>query len=92
MGNSWHFSEYILYGTFVQQVLREQSEHYSEANTLSLDYWLEKSLSVDEIKDLRTHLEPHQFAIMISAKSGTPLESYRWLASYEKVCQLFYGI
>jgi len=81
VGNSWHFSEYTLYGTFVQKVLREKSQHYSEANTLSLDYWLEKSLSREEIKDFRTNLEPHQVAIMISAKSGTPPESYLWLES-----------
>ncbi len=92
VGNSWHFSEYTLYGTFIQQILKEKSEHYSEANTLSLDYWLEESLSREEIRDFRTHLEPHQVAIMISAKSGTPPESYMWLQSYDEVCQLFYGL
>jgi len=91
VGNSWHFSEYVLYGTFIQQVLKEESEHYCEASTLSLDYWQEKSLSAKEIKDFRTNLEPQQVAIMISAKSGTPLHSYLWLESYEEVCQLFYG-
>lgn len=92
VGNSWHFSEYTLYGTFIQQVLGKKSEHCSEANTLSLDYWHEKSMSREEIKHFRTHLEPNQFAIMISAKSGTPLESYLWLESYEEICQLFYGL
>ncbi|NJM96913.1 MAG: hypothetical protein HC800_06760 [Phormidesmis sp. RL_2_1] len=76
VGNTWHFSEYVLYGTYVERVLKEKSGHYYEAATLSHDYWLPTPLNDDQLKHFFTEIPTEKVAIMLSAKAGIAVERY----------------
>ena len=74
--NLWHFSEYTLYGVFVEQVLKEQSGHYFDPRKVSYDYWKTEALSKQELQDMFQDIPPECFSVMISAKSKTPVDDY----------------
>jgi hypothetical protein len=76
IANSWHLSEYILYGTFIELILKEESQHYYDPQMVCHDYWKTTPMSEIEIKNFVFNLPDEHFALMISAKSGTPLQSY----------------
>lgn len=77
IANTWHFSEYVLYGLYVTQILKESSGHYLDPQTICHDYWDPKPLSDEEIREFIKTVEPHQFAIMISAKAGISVQQYQ---------------
>lgn len=72
-----HFSEYILYGMFVEYILKGASEHYYDQTYPGLHYFSEEPLSVDGARSFLSKAEPHHVTAMISAKSGTPIEHYQ---------------
>ena len=74
--NLWHFSEYTLYGVFVEQVLKEQSGHYFDLRKVSYDYWKTEALSKQELQNMFQDIPPECFSVMISAKSKTPVDDY----------------
>ncbi|MGL5939680.1 MAG: DUF6492 family protein [Waterburya sp.] len=76
IANSWDLSEYILYGTFVELILKEESKHYYDSQMVCHDYWQTTPMSELEIKNFFLNLPDEYFAVMISAKSGTPVHSY----------------
>jgi hypothetical protein len=76
IANSWHLSEYVLYGTFVELILKEESQHYYDARMVCHDYWQTTPMSDLEIKNFFLNLPDEYFAVMISAKSRTPVHSY----------------
>ncbi|WP_088889061.1 DUF6492 family protein [Leptolyngbya ohadii] len=77
LSNVWHLSEYTLYGTFVDRVLQDQSGHYQDAGKLCLDYWTPEPMSAEQIQSFLQQLRPEHMAVMISAKAGMPVDSYR---------------
>ncbi len=76
IANSWHLSEYILYGTFVELILKEQSQHYFDAQIICHNYWDTAPMSEIEIDNFFEELPRNYFAVMISAKSHTEISTY----------------
>jgi len=71
------FSEYVLYGTFVRRVLGAQAGQYESADDDTLCYWSTATLNEDGLRELRRQLAPHHRAVMVSAKSRTPVTLIR---------------
>ncbi|MGL5794781.1 MAG: DUF6492 family protein [Waterburya sp.] len=76
IANSWHLSEYMLYGTFAESILKEESQHYYDARMICHDYWETTPMSDLDLNNFFSNLPDECFAVMISAKSGTPVHSY----------------
>ena len=76
IANSWHLSEYILYGTFVELILKKQSQHYFDAQIICHNYWDTAPMSEIEIDNFFEELPRDYFAVMISAKSHTEISTY----------------
>ena len=76
IANSWHLSEYILYGTFVELVLQEKSQHYFDEKIICHNYWETSPMSRVEVSNFFVELPQDYFAVMISAKSHTELSDY----------------
>jgi hypothetical protein len=74
--NSWHLSEYILYGVFIEQVIKGNSGHYLDHQDICHNYWLEKPMSNQELKKFFAEIKHHQIATMISAKANIPVDNY----------------
>jgi hypothetical protein len=72
-----HFSEFILYGVFVDNVLDGRAEVDPSASMLCHSYWDPAPLSATEAKDFVRRMPAEDVAIMISAKSRTPLDLRR---------------
>jgi hypothetical protein len=79
LANTWHISEYVLYGIFVRSILKDKSQHYYDEQSLTLNYWFPQPLSEKELQNFLTNLSDKQVAVMISAKAGIPVEQYRSL-------------
>jgi hypothetical protein len=77
LANSWHLSEYVLYGIFIDHILKEQSGHYYESQNICHDYWFPESLSDEQLQKFVAEISPEHVAVMISAKSGMPVERYQ---------------
>ena len=67
------FSEYITYGLFCQAVLGGAAQHWEDGVKRSLSYWGQSPLGQDELRALRKQCTSEQHAVMISAKSRTPV-------------------
>ncbi|MGB5635502.1 MAG: DUF6492 family protein [Waterburya sp.] len=72
----WNFSEYVLYGIFVDHVLKENSGHYWDSQKLSHDYWGTTPLGKEQLQQFFQGIPPECCAVMISSKSKTPVASY----------------
>lgn len=69
LANSWHVSEYALYGIFVNRILQERSQHYFDPQIICHDYWEPISLSQQQLENFIEQIRPEHVAIMISAKA-----------------------
>ncbi len=67
----------MLYGTFCEHVLGEDSGHYHEPRIDSLNYWGIEQLDDSHLGELKAQLRPEHVAIMVSAQSHTPVSSIR---------------
>jgi Family of unknown function (DUF6492) len=67
-----HFSEWTLYGVFVDEVIRGPGT-LASGDPLCLGYWDEIPLNLDESVQFLSGVRPTDVAAMISAKSRTPL-------------------
>jgi hypothetical protein len=87
IAGAWDFSEYILYGRFVSEVLGEDAHQFPTPTSLCLDYWEHEVLSEQDIEKLLDGMSPDQVALSITAKAGMRPDSYasqlerRWEAS-----------
>jgi Family of unknown function (DUF6492) len=68
-----HFSEWTLYGVFVDEVIRGLGTSFASDDSLCLGYWDEIPLNLDEAIRFLSRVGPTHVAAMISAKSRTPL-------------------
>ncbi len=75
--NCWNFSEYILYGVFIDSFLQENSGHYFEENDITHNYYLEDKLSKEQIKEMVKVMPEDRIAVMLSAKAEIPVSDYR---------------
>jgi hypothetical protein len=76
LAREWHWSEYVLYGMYVDVVLGDRAAVYPIGHNLCHDYWFPKLLDDRELQQWISQLESDQVAVMISAKSGIAVERY----------------
>lgn len=75
--DQWHFSEYMLYGIFVDYILQEESGHYWDRRRVAHEYWEAKPLSKVELAHFFSEIPADLFAVMVSAKAGIPVSEYQ---------------
>jgi hypothetical protein len=68
-----HFSEWTLYGVFVEEGIGAPANSYASDDPLCLAYWDEGPLNKESAIDFLRGTRPTDVAAMISAKSRTPL-------------------
>jgi hypothetical protein len=68
-----HFSEWTLYGVFVDEVIGTPGSAFSSDDPLCVGYWDEIPLNLDDSVRFLSGVRPTDVAVMISAKSRTPL-------------------
>lgn len=78
VGRQLHFSEFILYGVYCDAVAPPDAA-VTSAESGCLFYWDEAPLAPADVDRLAASLGPHDVAVMISAKSRTPLDLRRRL-------------
>jgi hypothetical protein len=72
-----HVSEFILYGVFVDRVLGASASVLPADSMLCHSYWEPAPLAAEAAAGFVSRLAPEDVAVMISAKSGTPLDVRR---------------
>jgi Family of unknown function (DUF6492) len=73
IASQFHFSEWTLYGVFVDEVIGAPANSLPSDDPLCLAYWDETPLNWDGAVDFLRRLRPSDVAAMISAKSRTAL-------------------
>lgn len=76
VASAWDFSEYILYGRFVSDVLGEAGDQYATTASLCCDYWGPEPLTEAQVEDILDGMTEDQVALSITAKAGMKPESY----------------
>ena len=71
------FSEYLLYGFFVQNDAASALRHTVAPNTPCISYWDDPTLSKNELTRLLLRANTHDVAFSIASFSGTPVETIR---------------
>jgi Family of unknown function (DUF6492) len=79
LASSWHLSEYVLYGVFVDQFLNQESGHYHDAEKISYEYWLHETMSDEQLENFFAEIPSQHVAVMISSKAGISVERYQSL-------------
>ncbi|MCM4084875.1 DUF6492 family protein [Paractinoplanes hotanensis] len=73
VGAQLHFSEWTLYGVFVDHLLPESVRSFATDDTRCHAYWDETPLDQAGLRAFLGRLRPEDIAVMISAKSRTPV-------------------
>ena len=73
IGQQLHFSEWTLYGVFMDEILDGSSRTFSTEDSLCHAYWDEVPLSERTLQEFLAATGPYDVAVMISAKSRTPM-------------------
>ena len=68
-----HFSEWTLYGVFVDDVIGAPANSFASDDPLCLGYWGDSPLNQDSAVDFLRGVRPTDVAVMITAKSRTPV-------------------
>jgi hypothetical protein len=71
------FSEYMLYGYFVQNNARFSSVHRPTSSTQCVSYWEQLKLNKDELNELLRRANKDDVAFSIASFSGTPVQTIR---------------
>jgi hypothetical protein len=71
------FSEYLLYGYFVQSDARFASRHTLASSTPCVSYWEPSKLGWDELNQLLRRADKDDVAFSVASFSGTPVETIR---------------
>jgi hypothetical protein len=73
VGRQLHFSEWTLYGVFVDEVLDREARSFSSDDPLCHAYWGEVPLDEGTLREFLAATGPDDIAVMVSAKSRTPV-------------------
>jgi hypothetical protein len=73
VGRQLHFSEWTLYGVYVDALEGEPATPFLAGSSLCHSYWDETPLDADAAAAFVQRVQPDDVAVMISAKSRTPL-------------------
>jgi hypothetical protein len=79
LANAWSVAEYVLYGRFVTEVLRDSGQQFLSTSSLCRDYWDTEVLSRQEIEALLDSMSPDELGISLTAKAGIPAATYAQL-------------
>lgn len=71
------FSEYMLYGYFVQNDATSAAVHTVVPSTPCVSYWDDPTLGKGELKQLLRSANEHDVAFSIASFSGTPVDTIR---------------
>jgi hypothetical protein len=71
------FSEYMLYGYFVQNSARFSAAHRPTSTTQCVSYWEQPKLSKNELNELLGSADQDDVAFSIASFSGTPVQTIR---------------
>jgi hypothetical protein len=71
------FSEYMLYGYFVQNDARFSATHTQSSRTPCISYWDPPQLGKAELNQLLRGADEHDVAFSVASFSGTPVQSIR---------------
>src|ERR1700744_1176049 len=71
------FSEYMLYGYFVQNDAQYSGSHTPSSRTPCLSYWDPPRLDNDELNQLLGGADDQDFAFSVASFTGTPVQSIR---------------
>jgi Family of unknown function (DUF6492) len=83
VGAQLHFSEWTLYGEYVDHIAPDPANSFSSDHSLCHAYWDEVPLNLEDAAKFVSGAQPVDIAAMISAKSRTPLTVRRaTFASY----------
>jgi hypothetical protein len=77
VGRELHFSEMILYGVYVREVLGAESPVDTTARMRCVNHSDEIPLDEQSLRSMLDAISPEDLAIMVSAKSGTDLTTRR---------------
>jgi hypothetical protein len=80
------FSEYMLYGYFVQNEARLSAQHTLTSRTPCLSYWDAPELSPDALNELLRSADQGNVAFSVASFSGTPVATIR--AAVEEAARL----
>ncbi len=80
------FSEYMLYGYFVQNEARLSAQHTLTSRTPCLSYWDAPELSPSELNELLRRADQGDVAFSVASFSGTPVATIR--AAVEEAARL----
>jgi hypothetical protein len=72
-----HFSEFILYGVFVDEFLGAAAEVSPTASMLCHSYWDREPLTAAGAREFLDGLRPDDVAVMINGKARTPMDIRR---------------
>ena len=77
IGGQLRFSDWTLYGVFVDEVLGAPANSVASDDPLCHTYWPEEPLDATGLDTFLTGIAPEDVAVMISAKSRTPMDLQR---------------
>ena len=80
------FSEYMLYGYFVQNEARLSAQHTLTSRTPCLSYWDAPRLTPGELNELLSSADQDDVAFSVASFSGTPVATIR--AAIEEAARL----
>jgi hypothetical protein len=86
--NSFHISEYVLYGVFIDHFLQENSGHYFVSNGICKEYWSDVPMSDEQLQNFFAEMPPGDVAVMISAKAGMSVEHYQTLLAKHSITRV----
>ncbi len=77
VGAHLHFSEWTLYGVFVDHLMGDEARAFATDDSRCHAYWDEAPLDDAGAREFVARAGPDDIAVMISAKSRTPLRTRR---------------
>ncbi|GJD20056.1 hypothetical protein RIVM261_050120 [Rivularia sp. IAM M-261] len=83
--SNWNLSEYVLYGVFVEEVLKV-SGHYFDSECICHEYWFNQQMSDMDLENFFQRTPKEHIAVMISAKSGIEVQQYEnFVKKFQKI-------
>ena len=71
MSNQLHFSEYILYGIYVEHVIGlENSAHIPRHESLCHNSWDYKLDNAEDVENFANNIKPHHVAVLVQSNLG----------------------
>ncbi|KAA3626249.1 MAG: hypothetical protein DWQ08_08425 [Proteobacteria bacterium] len=85
MGEPWldclsrieQFSEYTIYGVFVDQILNGSNRHIRDMRGLCHSYWPSETPDDRQLHAFLDKIDPRQIALMVTARAGVDPDRYR---------------